>query len=168
MQFVNHCCTASNCRFEEWIVGREQRVGLFTNKALDRGTILTVDYHAYNVSIDQLFECLCGSIRCRKIIGPGYPLRSNTYLTIEKGVVVEWAYGRRRLRQIQLDRIALETKNAEENGWDLLKSFLDPKHKPLFLRKLKEAQSKSRNIGDREEISKVSEYVPTLSTNLLK
>ena len=158
VQFVNHSCTEPNCRLEEWIVGSKRCVGLFTNKALNRGTILTINYHAYDVSIVQLFECLCGSTQCRRIIGPGFPLRSNTYITIETRAVIEWGYGRKRLRQIPLHEIVVGINKAEENGRDLITSLLHSKDKALLLRKLRGAVSQvnTERINSKGDTLKVS------------
>jgi hypothetical protein len=44
-RFVNHSCEP-NCRIENWVVGRERRIGVFSARAIGADEELTIDYQA--------------------------------------------------------------------------------------------------------------------------
>jgi hypothetical protein len=42
-RFLNHSCEP-NCRIENWLVGRERRIGVFAARAIGADEELTIDY----------------------------------------------------------------------------------------------------------------------------
>ena len=42
-RFMNHSCEP-NCRIENWVVGRERRIGVFSARAIGEDEELTIDY----------------------------------------------------------------------------------------------------------------------------
>jgi histone-lysine N-methyltransferase SETD2 len=44
-RFLNHSCEP-NCRIENWAVGRERRIGVFSARPIAAGEELTIDYQA--------------------------------------------------------------------------------------------------------------------------
>ncbi|XP_075464260.1 histone-lysine N-methyltransferase ASH1L isoform X3 [Ascaphus truei] len=67
-RFINHSCDP-NCEMQKWSVNGVYRIGLYALKDMPAGMELTYDYnfHSFNVEKQQL--CMCGSERCRGIIG---------------------------------------------------------------------------------------------------
>ncbi|KAI1301454.1 Histone-lysine N-methyltransferase ASH1L [Halotydeus destructor] len=67
-RFVNHSCEP-NCQMQKWSVSGLYRVGLFANRDIKPGEELSYDYnfHSYNSESQQ--ACLCGSEKCRGVIG---------------------------------------------------------------------------------------------------
>ncbi|XP_072181261.1 uncharacterized protein [Diadema setosum] len=66
-RFMNHSCDP-NCETQKWTVNGQLRVGFFTKKAVKAGTELTFDYQ-FEVYGQEAQKCLCGSEKCRGVIG---------------------------------------------------------------------------------------------------
>ncbi|KAH7387091.1 hypothetical protein KP509_16G004500 [Ceratopteris richardii] len=64
-RFINHSCQP-NCNVEKWMINGEVCVGVFANRELKKGEEITVDVGAFGAAA---IECLCGSHRCRGVIG---------------------------------------------------------------------------------------------------
>lgn len=79
--YANHSCEP-NCDMVPWHYRHEPVGVLRTNRDVDEGKELTFNYRATGVTLEQLFECNCGSETCQQIIRPGYPLQNSTYLTV--------------------------------------------------------------------------------------
>jgi hypothetical protein len=68
-RFVNHSCEP-NCRVDKWTVGEDVRVALFAGKnGIHAGEELTYDYNFAPFG-ENTQSCLCGSAKCRGILGP--------------------------------------------------------------------------------------------------
>jgi len=63
LKFINHSCDP-NCRTEIWMVEGLPRIGLFTNKFIERGTMLSRDYVSGAGSEAEGEKCLCGEACC--------------------------------------------------------------------------------------------------------
>nr|XP_043638915.1 histone-lysine N-methyltransferase ASHH2 [Erigeron canadensis] len=75
-RFINHSCEP-NCRTEKWMVNGEVCVGLFALRDIKKGEELTFDYNYVRVFGAAAKKCVCGSARCRGVIG-GDPLNDET------------------------------------------------------------------------------------------
>lgn len=75
-RFINHSCEP-NCRTEKWMVNGEVCIGLFAIRDIKKGEELTFDYNYVRVFGAAAKKCVCGSSRCRGVIG-GDPLNSET------------------------------------------------------------------------------------------
>ncbi|KAL0485151.1 Setd2, partial [Acrasis kona] len=65
-RFINHSCEP-NCQLQKWIVGRENRIGIFAIKDIAAGSELTFDYamECYGMKTQK---CYCGEATCRGLI----------------------------------------------------------------------------------------------------
>ncbi|KAL8216276.1 hypothetical protein R6Q57_023113 [Mikania cordata] len=75
-RFINHSCEP-NCRTEKWMVNGEVCIGLFAIRDIMKGEELTFDYNYVRVFGAAAKKCVCGSSRCRGVIG-GDPLNDET------------------------------------------------------------------------------------------
>ncbi|KAI3821314.1 hypothetical protein L1987_08878 [Smallanthus sonchifolius] len=75
-RFINHSCEP-NCRTEKWMVNGEVCIGLFAIRDIKKGEELTFDYNYVRVFGAAAKKCVCGSSRCRGVIG-GDPLNDET------------------------------------------------------------------------------------------
>ncbi|XP_076885699.1 histone-lysine N-methyltransferase ASHH2-like [Bidens hawaiensis] len=75
-RFINHSCEP-NCRTEKWMVNGEVCIGLFALRDIQKGGELTFDYNYVRVFGAAAKKCVCGSSRCRGVIG-GDPLNDET------------------------------------------------------------------------------------------
>ncbi|KAK1407678.1 hypothetical protein QVD17_39300 [Tagetes erecta] len=75
-RFINHSCEP-NCRTEKWMVNGEVCIGLFAIRDIKKGEELTFDYNYVRVFGAAAKKCVCGSSRCRGVIG-GDPLSDET------------------------------------------------------------------------------------------
>ncbi|XP_023731848.1 histone-lysine N-methyltransferase ASHH2 [Lactuca sativa] len=78
-RFINHSCQP-NCRTEKWMVNGEVCIGLFAIRDIQKGEELTFDYNYVRVFGAAAKKCVCGSSRCRGVIG-GDPLSSETVVS---------------------------------------------------------------------------------------
>lgn len=78
-RFINHSCQP-NCRTEKWMVNGEVCIGLFAIRDIKKGEELTFDYNYVRVFGAAAKKCVCGSSRCRGVIG-GDPLSSETVVS---------------------------------------------------------------------------------------
>ncbi|TYZ68736.1 hypothetical protein PybrP1_009320 [[Pythium] brassicae (nom. inval.)] len=67
-RFINHSCEP-NCGVEKWEVNGEERCGIFALRDIHDGEELTFDYKFESFSKLEITKCLCGSARCRQVIG---------------------------------------------------------------------------------------------------
>ncbi|KAI3746163.1 hypothetical protein L6452_08586 [Arctium lappa] len=67
-RFINHSCEP-NCRTEKWMVNGEVFIGLFAIRDIKKGEELTFDYNYVRVFGVAAKKCVCGSSRCRGVIG---------------------------------------------------------------------------------------------------
>lgn len=67
-RFINHSCEP-NCRTEKWMVNGEVCIGLFAIRDIEKGEELTFDYNYVRVFGAAAKKCVCGSSRCRGVIG---------------------------------------------------------------------------------------------------
>lgn len=67
-RFINHSCEP-NCRTEKWMVNGEVCIGLFAIRDIKKGEELTFDYNYVRVFGAAAKKCVCGSSRCRGVIG---------------------------------------------------------------------------------------------------
>jgi hypothetical protein len=69
-RFLNHSCEP-NCRIENWIVGRERRIGIFSERSIGADAELTIDYQYARTqgkcAVQQM--CFCGAATCEGFIG---------------------------------------------------------------------------------------------------
>ncbi len=66
-RFLNHSCEP-NCRIENWTVGRERRIGVFSARPIGAHEELTINYrYERNAKVEQL--CFCGARTCQGFIG---------------------------------------------------------------------------------------------------
>ncbi|XP_071692179.1 histone-lysine N-methyltransferase ASHH2-like [Rutidosis leptorrhynchoides] len=75
-RFINHSCEP-NCRTEKWMVNGEVCIGLFAISDIKKGEELTFDYNYVRVFGAAAKKCVCGSSKCRGVIG-GDPLNDET------------------------------------------------------------------------------------------
>ncbi|KAK9049221.1 hypothetical protein SSX86_031812 [Deinandra increscens subsp. villosa] len=75
-RFINHSCQP-NCRTEKWMVNGEVCIGLFAIRDIKQGEELTFDYNYVRVFGAAAKKCVCGSSRCRGVIG-GDPVNDET------------------------------------------------------------------------------------------
>ncbi|RYP06678.1 hypothetical protein DL764_003024 [Monosporascus ibericus] len=69
-RFVNHSCEP-NCRMIKWIVSGQPRMALFAgDRPIMTGEELTYDYKFDPFSAKNVQKCLCGSTKCRGVLGP--------------------------------------------------------------------------------------------------
>lgn len=69
-RFVNHSCEP-NCRMIKWIVSGQPRMALFAgDRDIMVGEELTYDYKFDPFSAKNVQKCLCGSPKCRGVLGP--------------------------------------------------------------------------------------------------
>lgn len=69
-RFVNHSCEP-NCRMIKWIVSGQPRMALFAgDRPIMTGEELTYDYKFDPFSAKNVQKCLCGSAKCRGVLGP--------------------------------------------------------------------------------------------------
>ncbi|KAK3943968.1 hypothetical protein QBC46DRAFT_14713 [Diplogelasinospora grovesii] len=69
-RFVNHSCEP-NCRMIKWIVSGQPRMALFAgDRQITTGEELTYDYKFDPFSAKNVQKCLCGSEKCRGVLGP--------------------------------------------------------------------------------------------------
>lgn len=69
-RFVNHSCEP-NCRMIKWIVSGQPRMALFAgDRPITTGEELTYDYKFDPFSAKNVQKCLCGSAKCRGVLGP--------------------------------------------------------------------------------------------------
>ena len=70
LRFLNHSCEP-NCEIQNWVVGRERRIGVFASRAVRAGDELTIDYQYARRSgkgaVQQI--CYCGAAACQGFIG---------------------------------------------------------------------------------------------------
>nr|XP_054752498.1 histone-lysine N-methyltransferase SETD2-like [Lytechinus pictus] len=66
-RFMNHSCDP-NCETQKWTVNGQLRVGFFTKRQVKPGEELTFDYQ-FEVYGQEAQKCLCGSDKCRGVIG---------------------------------------------------------------------------------------------------
>lgn len=108
-RFVNHSCEP-NCRMIKWIVSGQPRMALFAgDRPISTGEELTYDYKFDPFSAKNVQKCLCGSAKCRGVLGPKpkepkqlKPKESKEALkkTVQKGV----AAGKRKLAEMLGDK----------------------------------------------------------------
>ncbi|KAG6613392.1 histone-lysine N-methyltransferase ASH1L isoform X1 [Phytophthora cinnamomi] len=67
-RFINHSCDP-NCGVEKWDVNGEERCAIFALRDILTGEELTFDYKFESFSKAEITECLCGALKCRKVIG---------------------------------------------------------------------------------------------------
>lgn len=67
-RFVNHCCEP-NCKMDQWIVQGKTRMALFAERDIATGEELTYDYNFSNFNQSSVQTCLCGSPKCRGVVG---------------------------------------------------------------------------------------------------
>eukprot|EP00923_Selenidium_pygospionis_P060638 GHVN01106628.1.p1 GENE.GHVN01106628.1~~GHVN01106628.1.p1 ORF type:complete len:796 (-),score=104.35 GHVN01106628.1:200-2587(-) len=86
-RLMNHGCEP-NCMAVKWAVGNQYRIGIFTKRDIQAGEELTYDYgfqtgtydptedncngddaHVMERQWSAKFECKCGSVLCRKVVG---------------------------------------------------------------------------------------------------
>ena len=66
-RFINHSCEP-NCETQKWVVKGELSIGLFATKDISAGSELSFDYNFERYG-DKPVKCLCGSTKCRGLIG---------------------------------------------------------------------------------------------------
>ncbi|RKP00352.1 hypothetical protein CXG81DRAFT_13353, partial [Caulochytrium protostelioides] len=66
-RFMNHSCDP-NCVLQKWIIGKSNRMGIFTKRPIAPGEELTFDYRFQRYG-DKAQPCYCGSHNCSGFIG---------------------------------------------------------------------------------------------------
>ncbi|CAO3689709.1 unnamed protein product [Rhizopus stolonifer] len=66
-RFINHSCNP-NCVTQKWVVGKNMRIGIFTNRSIKAGEELTFDYKFERYGA-QAQVCYCGESVCKGFIG---------------------------------------------------------------------------------------------------
>lgn len=105
-RFVNHSCEP-NCRMIKWIVSGQPRMALFAgDRDIMVGEELTYDYKFDPFSAKNVQKCLCGSPKCRGVLGPKpkevklpqdkKEAKADVKKTVKKGV----AAGKRKLGEM--------------------------------------------------------------------
>jgi hypothetical protein len=68
-RFLNHSCSP-NCKTEMWQIGCQQRVGIFAQQNVAKGTELTYDYNFEGFwQPGAALKCQCGSANCAGTLG---------------------------------------------------------------------------------------------------
>ena len=126
-RFVNHSCEP-NCRMIKWIVSGQPRMALFAgDRPIMTGEELTYDYKFDPFSAKNVQKCLCGSAKCRGVLGPKpkepklpKPKESKDALakSVKKGV----SAGKRKLTEL------LNDKDGGENGSAKQRKIKSPKN----------------------------------------
>ncbi|KAI7730288.1 hypothetical protein M8C21_003030 [Ambrosia artemisiifolia] len=112
-RFINHSCEP-NCRTEKWMVNGEVCIGLFAIRDIKKGEELTFDYNYVRVFGAAAKKCVCGSSRCRGVIG-GDPLNDETVVlgdSDDECLEPVTFYGN---DNNKLDNMIAETVNTEIN-----------------------------------------------------
>ncbi|KAL7424574.1 histone methyltransferase set2 [Cryptotrichosporon argae] len=66
-RFANHSCNP-NCEVQKWVVGRRLRMGIFTQRDVEKGEELTFNYNVDRYGHDAQI-CYCGEPNCVGTIG---------------------------------------------------------------------------------------------------
>ncbi|EIE89509.1 hypothetical protein G6F46_003760 [Rhizopus delemar] len=69
-RFINHSCNP-NCVTQKWVVGKNMRIGIFTNRGIKAGEELTFDYKFERYGA-QAQVCYCGEFACKGFIGGSF------------------------------------------------------------------------------------------------
>ncbi|KAB5536105.1 set domain-containing protein, partial [Coniochaeta sp. 2T2.1] len=64
-RFINHSCDP-NCRADKWSVGGTERIGIFAERAVQRGEELTFDYRSNDIFPQG---CSYGELSCKAFVG---------------------------------------------------------------------------------------------------
>ena len=114
-RFVNHSCEP-NCRMIKWIVSGQPRMALFAgDRPIMTGEELTYDYKFDPFSAKNVQKCLCGSAKCRGVLGPKpkepkVPKTKESKEALAKSVKKGVSAGKRKLTEL------LGDKDDEEDG----------------------------------------------------
>ncbi|RYP16673.1 hypothetical protein DL765_004993 [Monosporascus sp. GIB2] len=106
-RFVNHSCEP-NCRMIKWIVSGQPRMALFAgDRPIMTGEELTYDYKFDPFSAKNVQKCLCGSTKCRGVLGPKPkevkpPKQAKE--TLKKSVKTSVTAGKRKLAELLDDK----------------------------------------------------------------
>lgn len=69
-RFINHSCEP-NCYMEKRLVSGLPRIVIVAGDSrVEPGNELTCDYNFQPFSTDNALVCLCGSNKCRGVVGP--------------------------------------------------------------------------------------------------
>ncbi|CAO3659773.1 unnamed protein product [Rhizopus microsporus] len=75
-RFINHSCNP-NCVTQKWVVGKNMRIGIFTNRFIKAGEELTFDYKFERYGA-QAQVCYCGEPVCKGFIGGSFKNNEST------------------------------------------------------------------------------------------
>ncbi|KAM0019377.1 putative [histone H3]-lysine(4) N-trimethyltransferase chromatin remodeling SET family [Helianthus debilis subsp. tardiflorus] len=112
-RFINHSCEP-NCRTEKWMVNGEVCIGLFAIRDIKKGEELTFDYNYVRVFGAAAKKCVCGSSRCRGVIG-GDPLNDETVVLGDSDDEYPQPVTFHQNNNTKLDNMIVETVNTESN-----------------------------------------------------
>ena len=102
-RFVNHSCQP-NCRMIKWIVSGQPRMALFAgDRPIMTGEELTYDYKFDPFSAKNVQKCLCGSEKCRGVLGPKpkeVKQPKPTKEDLKKAIKASVSHGKRKLKEL--------------------------------------------------------------------
>ena len=133
-RFVNHSCEP-NCRMIKWIVSGQPRMALFAgDRPIMTGEELTYDYKFDPFSAKNVQKCLCGSAKCRGVLGPKpkepkVPKTKESKEALAKSVKKGVSAGKRKLNEL------LGDKDDEEDGSAKKRKIKSPR-KPAPVKKI--------------------------------
>jgi len=66
-RFINHSCDP-NCYTEPWIVNGDKRIGIFSQRDIEKGEEFTYNYQFQQFGKGKT-KCLCGAENCTGFLG---------------------------------------------------------------------------------------------------